>query len=85
MNKIISDLNIFPKQTYYFVESVFENGYVPTHGQGITKVLKNPLFSGDREKKKSKVVEEIDKFHDIYHDVVKNNFRDLYNPKDFMN
>lgn len=83
LDEIIRELELKPEQTYYFVESVFENGYVPTHGQGITKVLKGSIFCRNREKKKSKIVEEIDKFHDIYHDVVKNNFRDLFNSKDF--
>ena len=74
LDKIISEENLKPKETYEFVSQSFKNGEIEETGTAITRILPPiPLFSknkeNDRGKKKKSVIAKLKAFFERFFDV----------------
>jgi type I restriction enzyme R subunit len=79
LEKVINEENLDKEETYKFVNNAFRDGYVPTTGTGLTKVL--PPVSrftptGDRTKKRETVLEKLKAFFNKFWDISGGKFKD---------
>jgi len=74
LEKIIKDENLNQDETYKFIKNAFRDGYIPTTGTSIAKVLP-PVsrFSktGERTKKRETIIEKFTKFFERFFDISK--------------
>ena len=80
LDKIISEENLKPKETYEFVSQSFKNGEIEETGTAITRILPPiPLFSknkeNDRGKKKKSVIAKLKAFFERFFDVSGGTFK----------
>ena len=80
LDKIISEENLKPKETYEFVSQSFKNGEIEETGTAITRILPPiPLFSknkeNDRGKKKKSVIAKLKAFFEKFFDVSGGTFK----------
>ena len=80
LDKIISEENLKPKETYEFVSQSFKNGEIEETGTAITRILPPiPLFSknkeNDRGKKKKSVISKLKAFFERFFDVSGGTFK----------
>lgn len=82
LEKIIAEENLDRDKTYTFIESAFRDGYIPTTGTHITKVLPPmSMFQKDdkgvniRMKKKESVLEKFKQFFERFFDISENIFQ----------
>ncbi len=73
LNRIILEENLNKEETYKFINNVFRDGFVPTTGTAINKMLPPvSLFTknNDRGKKRTSVLEKIKAFFEKFQDIV---------------
>jgi type I restriction enzyme R subunit len=73
LNRIIEDENLNKEETYQFVDNAFRDGFVPTTGMAINKILPPlSLFTkdNDRGRKKATVLEKILNFFNRFKDII---------------
>ena len=72
LNKIILDENLNREETYKFINNVFKDGFVPTIGTDINKILPPVSFftkNNDKGKKKNTVIEKIKNFFERFKNI----------------
>lgn len=72
LNRIILEENLNKEETYKFINNVFRDGFVPTSGTAINKILPPvSLFTktNDRGKKRTSVLDKIKSFFERFKDI----------------
>ena len=73
LNRIIEDEKLNKDETYKFIDNVFRDGFVPTTGTAINKILPPvSLFTknNDRGAKRATVLEKIINFFNRFKDII---------------
>ena len=75
MDQIIAEEGLDMEETYKFIQNAFSDGYIPTTGTGLAKIL--PPVSrftptGERTQKRETVIQKIKIFFNRFSDITSN-------------